>query len=418
MNPLDIPLCLEKGDLWERSGGEPETDSRQTPAKPSEEKGTLFNRPAEGERSGQTDDSDDRRPGGQDWTEPSEGGVTSGDGVTFGSDASGGDTSGGETSGGGDGSSGQAASESPADAPDADALKTELAAEPRLAAGELARIEEANRLAMTRTAAESVPAIMEVRDLCKRFGDNIVLDSVSLAFPEKKCTVILGPSGTGKSVLLKLMVGLLEPDRGEVWFRNERIDQLPERAITGFRQRMGFLFQLGALFDSMTVRENITFPLVEHTDWPRRRMVERCEEVLEMVGLAGQGDKMPADLSGGQRKRVALARAIVLEPEVVFYDEPTTGLDPIRSALINELIDSLAKRLGITSIVVTHDMASARRIADRMVMLYDGRILAEDDAEHFVNLKDERIQRFINGQADSDDLSAIVQQGYQPSNVE
>ena len=180
-----------------------------------------------------------------------------------------------------------------------------------------------------------------------------------------------------------------------------------EVGLVELRKKIGFLFQMGALFDSMNVRDNVCFPLVQHTTMSGPQQRERCETVLRTVGLGGIGHKMPADLSGGQRKRVALARAIVLEPKVVLYDEPTTGLDPIRSDVINELILTLGKELGITSVVVTHDMVSANKIADRMVMLYDGRVIADDTPAEFNRSSHEIVQRFIHGRADKQDLDRI-----------
>lgn len=259
---------------------------------------------------------------------------------------------------------------------------------------------------MTEQPANNEPIIRLV-DVCKAFGKLTVLNHVSLDIELGKTTVILGPSGTGKSVLLKHIVGLLKPDNGQVWFENQRIDQMSSVQLVKPRQQFGFLFQMGALFDSMNVEDNICFPLVEHTKMPKHERHERCIQVLRAVGLEGIERKMPVDLSGGQKKRVALARAIVLQPKVVLYDEPTTGLDPIRSDLINELILSLGKRLGITSIVVTHDMTSAKKIADRMVMLYDGHVVADDVPQRFLNTPDKLVQRFIYGQADEDDLKLI-----------
>lgn len=261
-------------------------------------------------------------------------------------------------------------------------------------------------------APDNTDPIIRLVDVCKAFGKLTVLDHVSLDIMPGKTTVILGPSGTGKSVLLKHIVGLLKPDSGQVWFKGQRIDQMDSIQLVKPRQQFGFLFQMGALFDSMNVEDNICFPLVEHTQMPKAQQRERCKQVLRVVGLEGVEKKMPIDLSGGQKKRVALARAIVLEPKVVLYDEPTTGLDPIRSDLINELILSLGKRLGITSIVVTHDMTSAKKIADRMIMLYDGHVVADDQTEKFLNTPDKLVQRFIKGQADEDDL-ALIRDGFE-----
>ncbi len=263
----------------------------------------------------------------------------------------------------------------------------------------------------TRTNAARTP-LTRVVNLHKAFGSNTVLNGVSLEFMAGETTVVLGPSGTGKSVLLKHIVGLLRPDAGEVYFHDQRVDQLKEPALVAIRTRIGFLFQMGALFDSRTVYENVEFPLHEHAQRKRRERRDQAEKVLRMVGLPDIGRKMPGDLSGGQRKRVALARAIVLEPELMLYDEPTTGLDPITADLINELIVTLAENLGVTSIAVTHDMVSARKIGDRMVLLHSGKVIADEAADRFVNLEDEQVQHFIQGKADDEDLRRI-REGFQ-----
>jgi phospholipid/cholesterol/gamma-HCH transport system ATP-binding protein len=250
------------------------------------------------------------------------------------------------------------------------------------------------------------PAVQLI-DIHKSFGPLCVLDGVGIAFEAGRTTVVIGPSGTGKSVLLKHIVGLERPDRGEVWFQGKRLDSMSDRELVDARMKMGFLFQMGALFDSMSVADNIRFPLLEHAKMSAAEREERCRKVLAMVGLPDAAKKMPADLSGGQRKRVALARAIVLEPDLVLYDEPTTGLDPITADLINELIITLNQNMGITSIVVTHDMASARKVAHRIVMLHGGKVLADADTESFLNCDNELVQRFIKGEADAEDLQRI-----------
>ncbi|MDX1682156.1 MAG: ABC transporter ATP-binding protein [Phycisphaeraceae bacterium] len=262
-----------------------------------------------------------------------------------------------------------------------------------------------------RNSRELPDPLIELRDVHKSFDGITVLDGMSLEIHPGEITVILGPSGTGKSVLLKHMVGLLKPDSGEVWFEGERIDTCSEAQLVEVRRRMGYLFQLGALFDSMTVAENICFPLVEHNSVSEDEKRERCHRVLKIVGLEGIEEKSPAELSGGQQKRVALARAIILEPDVIFYDEPTTGLDPVRADLIDELMRSLNDNLGITSVVVTHDIDSARKIADRMVMLYDGKVLADGSPESFENAGNDFVRRFIQGQASEEDL-ALIRQGF------
>ncbi len=246
-------------------------------------------------------------------------------------------------------------------------------------------------------------------DVHKAFGSLVVLDGLTMELRPGRNTVVLGPSGTGKSVLLKHVAGLLKPDKGEVWFDGQRIDNLREREMVAVRKRMGYLFQMAALFDSMNVEQNICFPLREHTTWSVSEQQDRCEKVLRMVGLPGIQGKMPAELSGGQRKRVALARAIVLEPALILYDEPTTGLDPISAGLIDELIISMRDRLNITGLVVTHDIQSALKVADRMIMLNKGKIVADAPVEQFPDLEVDFVQRFLKGEADQEDLQRIRQ---------
>jgi phospholipid/cholesterol/gamma-HCH transport system ATP-binding protein len=250
-------------------------------------------------------------------------------------------------------------------------------------------------------------ALIELRNISKRFGHLVVLNNLSLSIEEGQSIVILGASGSGKSVMLKHIVGLLKPDAGEVWFAGQRIDNLPERQLTRVRQRFGFLFQMGALFDSLTVEENIGFPVVEHTHKPPEEVAKIVKQKLAMIGLPDVGKKMPAELSGGQRKRVALARAIALDPEVILYDEPTTGLDPIRSDVINELIIKLKKSMKVTSIVVTHDMQSAFKVADRMVMLHEGRILIDGTPDDLRNSDNEIVKRFVAGEATDEELAGL-----------
>ncbi len=249
--------------------------------------------------------------------------------------------------------------------------------------------------------------IVRLVHLEKSFGRVPVLRDLSINFPAGECTVVMGPSGCGKSVMLKHIVGLLKPDRGEVWFENTRVDQLSESRLGPVRQQFGFLFQQGALFDSMTVRENIEFPLIEHTDLNEKERQAKVQQTLAMVGLAEIIDKMPADLSGGQRKRVALARAIVLEPKVILYDEPTTGLDPIRSDVINELILKLEKELRVTSIVVTHDLISAFKVADKMIMLHEGHVAFHGTPDALRASEDPIVRHFLRGEASEADLAGI-----------
>jgi len=242
--------------------------------------------------------------------------------------------------------------------------------------------------------------IIEFRNVWKQFGPLRVLCGVDLAIERGKTTVVIGESGTGKSVLLKHMTGLLHPNRGEVYVDGQRIDLLSEKRLAPVRRRFGFLFQMGALFDSMSAAENIAFPMREHTNYSDEKISQIVQKKLELVGLNGIQDKRPAELSGGQRKRVALARAIALDPEIILYDEPTTGLDPIRADTINDLIIKMKKELGITSIVVTHDMTSAFKVADRIIMLHQGNFIADGTADDFRHATDLRVRRFVTGQAD------------------
>jgi phospholipid/cholesterol/gamma-HCH transport system ATP-binding protein len=252
----------------------------------------------------------------------------------------------------------------------------------------------------------SVP-IVEFRDVAKRFGALVVLDGVNLIVERGQSIVIIGASGSGKSVMLKHIVGLLKPDRGQVYFGGVRIDTMRERELMKVRQRCGFLFQMGALFDSLTVGENISFPLAEHTRKSKQEIREIVAHCLAMVGLPGIEGKMPMELSGGQRKRVALARAIALEPELILYDEPTTGLDPVRADVINELIIKLQRELNTTSIVVTHDMASAFKVADRIVMLYEGKLVIDGPPQQIRDSQNPVVRRFVLGEADEQELAAL-----------
>lgn len=250
-------------------------------------------------------------------------------------------------------------------------------------------------------------SLIELRNLHKRFGHLVVLNGLSLSIEAGKCVVVLGASGSGKSVMLKHIVGLLRPDQGEVYFDGQRIDNLPERKLMTIRQRFGFLFQMGALFDSLTVEENVAFPLVEHTRKSADEIRQIAEQKLTLVGLSDAGGKMPDELSGGQRKRVALARAIALSPDVILYDEPTTGLDPIRADVINELILKLQRELTVTSIVVTHDMNSAFKVGDRMVLLHDGKLIFDGTPEEIQKSDNPIVRRFIAGEASDQELATL-----------
>jgi phospholipid/cholesterol/gamma-HCH transport system ATP-binding protein len=199
----------------------------------------------------------------------------------------------------------------------------------------------------------------------------------------------------------------LKPDEGEVWYEDTRVDTLPERKLMEIRRHFGFLFQMGALFDSLSVYDNIAFPLIEHTAKSPDEVVRLVQQKLHLIGLPDIGKKMPGELSGGQRKRVALARAIALDPDVILYDEPTTGLDPIRSDVINELILKLKRELKMTSIIVTHDMNSAFKVGDRIVMLYDGKIVFDGSPKQIQSETNPIVRRFVVGEADERELAGL-----------
>ncbi len=249
-------------------------------------------------------------------------------------------------------------------------------------------------------AENKTEMLFELQNITKSFGHVEVLSDISLGIETGKTTVVIGPSGCGKTVLIKHLVMLLHPDKGKIIFDGQRIDRLSERKLIDVRKRCGFLFQAGALFDSQTVAQNIAFPLLQHTRYKQRKIDEIVRQKLIMVGLGEMEDRFPSELSGGQQKRIALARAISFSPEVVLYDEPTTGLDPIRSDVISELIIKLQSELEITSIVVTHDMTSAYKIADRIIMLSHGRIIADGTPDEIRNSQDQHVQRFIHGRSE------------------
>jgi phospholipid/cholesterol/gamma-HCH transport system ATP-binding protein len=242
--------------------------------------------------------------------------------------------------------------------------------------------------------------MIEVHDLKKRFGSHQVLDGVTFSVAKGEALAIIGVSGGGKSILLKLLIGLITPDSGEVHIAGENIAGMTERQLLQVRRRFGMLFQSAALFDSLTVAENVGFLLNRERKTAPAEVERRVAEVLDLVGLNGTEDKMPAELSGGMRKRVGLARAVVYHPEILLYDEPTTGLDPIASDSIDQLIIRVVDKLKVTSIAVTHDMRSARRISRRILMLHEGRIYADQTPEDIFKSTDPVIYRFVNGVAD------------------
>ncbi len=255
--------------------------------------------------------------------------------------------------------------------------------------------------------------ILRVEQLCKRFGELVVLDHVSFNFARGKTTAIIGPSGTGKSVLLKHIVGLMPPDSGHIWMAPKAPDTRPtdmanasEAEKYRARRRIGMLFQDGALFDSLSVGENIGFPLNHHTSLSDKRKREIVQEKLELVELPGIYDRRTSELSGGQRKRVGLARAIVMEPEVVLFDEPNSGLDPLTSDTIDELIGRMKQQLGITFIVITHDIVSCMNIADYVGMLFKGQLVEFGTTDHFIHSPKEVVRRFLKRNVSLPDLPA------------
>jgi phospholipid/cholesterol/gamma-HCH transport system ATP-binding protein len=245
--------------------------------------------------------------------------------------------------------------------------------------------------------------MIEVRDLCKGFGDHPVLDGVSFRIEKGESVVIIGRSGGGKSVLLKHLIGLLQPDSGEVLIDGENIVRMNERNLLRVRHKFGMLFQGAALFDSMTVAENVAFAFRRDRSLSQGEIAAKVAEVLEMVDLPGTERKKPAELSGGMKKRVGLARAIIYKPEIVLYDEPTTGLDPIVSDSIDQLIMRVRDKLDVTTVVVTHDMRSARRLGQRILMLHKQRIYTTGTAEEIFNSKDPVVRQFVEGISDTKD---------------
>jgi phospholipid/cholesterol/gamma-HCH transport system ATP-binding protein len=246
--------------------------------------------------------------------------------------------------------------------------------------------------------------MIEVRDLSKRFGTHSILDGVNLRIEKGESVVIIGRSGGGKSVLLKHLIGLLKPDAGQVLIEGENIVPMNERQLLRVRRKFGMLFQSAALFDSMNVAENVGFAFRRERSLPKEKIREKVAEMLEMVDLPGTEDKSPSELSGGMRKRVGLARAIIYQPQIVLYDEPTTGLDPIVSDSIDKLILRVRDRLDVTTVVVTHDMRSARRLGQRIMMLHNQRIYATGTPDEIFSSQDPVVRQFIDGVSDPKEL--------------
>lgn len=242
--------------------------------------------------------------------------------------------------------------------------------------------------------------IIELQDLWKSFGGRQVLREMSISVEKGETLVIVGGSGTGKSVTLKHIIGLLRPDRGHVLIDGHDITRMKDVELNQFRRRFGMSFQEGALFDSMSVFENIAFPLRRHTKMTEDEIRARVEECLEDVHLHGVETKRPSELSGGMRRRVGFARAISLKPEILLFDEPTTGLDPVISDVIAELIREMDRKLGTTTVTITHDMKVAFKIADRVAMLYEGHIIEQGTPAEFQASKNPIVRQFIEGRAD------------------
>jgi phospholipid/cholesterol/gamma-HCH transport system ATP-binding protein len=238
--------------------------------------------------------------------------------------------------------------------------------------------------------------MIEIKNIKKSFGKNQVLKGINLSIEKGKTTVIIGPSGCGKSVMLKLIIGLLKPDSGDILVDGVNITKLREKELYKMRGKFGFLFQSAALFDSMTVAENVSLGLVENNSKITKEEIDKIvAEKLELVGLAGKQNLMPSELSGGMKKRVGLARALACNPEFVLYDEPTTGLDPIMSDSIDKLIDNLATKLKVTSIVVTHDIFSVYDVANKVALIHEGVIHFEGTPQELISSRDEIVKEFL-----------------------
>jgi phospholipid/cholesterol/gamma-HCH transport system ATP-binding protein len=242
---------------------------------------------------------------------------------------------------------------------------------------------------------------LELRNLAKQFEDRKVLDDVDIAVAPGRSLVIIGGSGQGKSVTIKIAAGLMQPDSGQVFYDGEDVTSLPLRGRYALARRYGFLFQGAALFDSLTVWRNVAFRLINVDKLSLKEAKEQAIDVLQKVGLAASvADQFPGELSGGMQKRVGLARAVIASPEVIFFDEPTTGLDPINADIINNLIVEQVKRLGCTAVSITHDMASARKIGDEIAMLHAGRIVWRGPAAEIDHSGDPYVEQFIHGRAE------------------
>jgi phospholipid/cholesterol/gamma-HCH transport system ATP-binding protein len=242
--------------------------------------------------------------------------------------------------------------------------------------------------------------MIRIVDLHKSFGGKKVLQGVNLSIERSETVVIIGQSGSGKSILIKHLIGLIRPDKGEIYLDGEEISCLDEASFRKIRRRFAMLFQGAALFDSLTVLDNVMFGLKRYTQLSSEEIEEKAREALHKVGLRGIENLLPYELSGGMKKRVGLARAIAYQPEIILYDEPSTGIDPIRADAINDLILQMKRDLKVTSVVITHDMVSTYKVADRIAMLYQGKIIETGTSEEIRNSPNRVVQQFINGTAE------------------
>jgi phospholipid/cholesterol/gamma-HCH transport system ATP-binding protein len=249
--------------------------------------------------------------------------------------------------------------------------------------------------------------MIQLKNVHKAFGEKVVLNGFSLDVKEGETMVVIGFSGTGKSVAIKHIVGLLEPDAGEVWVDNVRVDTLPRRELVKLRAKIGYVFQFAALFDSLTVGENVAMGLRKQGTLSPAEIAERVADSLRIVDLDDVAHRYPAELSGGMRKRVGIARAVALRPKYILYDEPTTGLDPVTSAVIDDLMIRMRDQLGVTGIVITHDMRSAYRVGTRIAMLYDGKVRQVGTVDEIQHTTDPIVRQFIEGRASLEQSTTV-----------
>jgi phospholipid/cholesterol/gamma-HCH transport system ATP-binding protein len=250
--------------------------------------------------------------------------------------------------------------------------------------------------------------LIQLIDIVLKFGDNVVLNGVNLAIQPRDRLVIIGQSGGGKSTMLRLILGILKPSRGEVRYRHLRVNRLSRSKLNLLRTRMGMVYQYSALISSLTVRENLALPVEELGRKSRAELDRMIEQKLDMVGMSGTEDKLPSELSGGMRKRVSLARALMMQPELILFDEPSAGLDPVISSVIDELIINLTEQTSATSIIVTHEMESAFRIATRMAMLFQGKIIQEGTPEGFRTSRNPVVRQFVTGEVEGPITEATI----------